>query len=114
LPCISSLLKQIDLTDVEAIIVDGYVYLDDDKKSGLGAHLYNDLQEKVPVIGIAKSNFNTLNKVKIPVFRDSSNNPLFVTSIGIETSDAANKIRLMEGPFRIPTLLKALDILTKT
>ena len=32
LPCIISLLNQIDLKKVEAIIVDGFVYLDDEKK----------------------------------------------------------------------------------
>ncbi len=43
LPCILSLLKQINTADVEAIVVDGYVYLDDEQTLGLGGHLYNAL-----------------------------------------------------------------------
>ena len=36
LPCILSLLRKIKIENIEAIIVDGYVYLDDNKKLGLG------------------------------------------------------------------------------
>ena len=114
LPCILSLLRQIDLNEIEAIVIDGYVYLDDEMKLGLGGYLYNALLRKVPVIGVAKSNFNTLHKLKIPVLRGNSNNPLFITSIGIEVTTAAQNIRLMNGFFRMPTLLKTMDTLTKT
>lgn len=33
LPCIISLLNQIDLENIEAIVVDGFVYLDDEKNT---------------------------------------------------------------------------------
>lgn len=44
LPCILSLLDKIDLTNIEAIIVDGFVYLDDEKKYGLGRPLIRKTQ----------------------------------------------------------------------
>ncbi|WP_298137367.1 endonuclease V [Flavobacterium sp.] len=43
LPCILELLKQIDLEKVDCIIVDGHVYVNDDKSLGLGGHLYHSL-----------------------------------------------------------------------
>lgn len=36
LPCILSLLKKINLDNCNAIIIDGFVFLDDNKKLGLG------------------------------------------------------------------------------
>ena len=58
LPCILSLLKKIQLKDGDCIIVDGYVTLDNDGKIGLGGYLYEALDQKYPVIGIAKMNFH--------------------------------------------------------
>jgi len=113
LPCIISLLNQIDLKKVEAIIVDGFVYLDDEKKLGLGGYLYEKLNKKIPTIGVAKTNFATIEKYKKSLFRGESKKPLFITSIGIELEDAVKKIESMEGEYRIPTLLKELDRLTK-
>ena len=113
LPCILSLLQQVTLTDVEAIVVDGFVYLDDDQKPGLGYHLYDALQQKTHVIGVAKSNFATLNNLKLPLLRGDSANPLFITSIGIELQTAGQFVASMSGPYRIPTLLKMLDTETK-
>ena len=113
LPCILSLLQQVTLTDVEAIVVDGFVYLDDDQKPGLGYHLYDALQQKRHVIGVAKSNFATLNNLKLPLLRGDSANPLFITSIGIELQTAGQFVASMSGHYRIPTLLKMLDTETK-
>ncbi|MES2109404.1 MAG: endonuclease V [Bacteroidota bacterium] len=113
LPCILSLFAKIDTENLEAIIVDGYVFLDDDGKPGLGAHLYNAIDGKCPVIGVAKSNFATLDRQKRQVCRGNSKNPLFLTSIGIDTDIAALHIKNMNGQFRIPYLLKELDKLTK-
>ena len=39
LPCIKALLKEL-ATEIECIIVDGYVYLGSDDAPGLGAHLF--------------------------------------------------------------------------
>lgn len=113
LPCILSLLNQIDLHKVQTIIVDGYVFLDDDGKPGLGYYLYKALNSEIPVIGVAKSNFATIDKLKRPVMRGDSKSPLFVTAIGIDLDEAAKNIGQMSGCFRIPAILKQLDSMTK-
>lgn len=113
LPCILSLLKTIDRNDIETIIIDGFVYLDDDLKPGLGGHLYKELQGKVPVIGVAKTNFATIEKNKRTLLRGKSDRPLFITSIGIDVDKATELIKNMSGPYRVPSLLKTLDTLTK-
>ena len=113
LPCILSLLGKINIENVSAIIIDGYVFLDDDGKLGLGGHLYQAIECKIPVVGVAKSNFATVGKLKIPVYRGTSKNPLFITSIGMDAETAAAHIKTMSGEFRMPMLLKKLDQLTK-
>lgn len=113
LPCILSLLKQISIETVDVIIVDGFVYLDDDHKFGLGAYLHHTLDEKVPVIGVAKTNFASIEKNKAALLRGKSERPLFITAVGIDLHKAASLIKNMEGEYRIPTILKRLDTLTK-
>lgn len=113
LPCILSLLRIIDYSKVEAIIVDGFVFLDDNNKLGLGGHLYKELKSIIPIIGVAKNNFATIEKHKRVLLRGKSKKPLFITSIGIDIDIATRHIRDMNGTFRIPTLLKYLDTLTK-
>lgn len=113
LPCILSLLEKMEHEQIDTIIVDGFVYLDDDLKPGLGAHLYNRLESKIPVIGVAKTNFATLENNKRPILRGESANPLYITAIGMDLEEAAELIENMNGPYRIPTLLKQLDTLTK-
>lgn len=114
LPCILSLLRSIPLDDVEAIIVDGFVVLDDEGLPGLGAHLHAALNGRVPVIGVAKTNFATLHQLKAEVLRGTSARPLYVTAMGMPLADAATRVKSMHGDFRIPDLLKELDRLTKT
>ena len=55
LPCIEAVLDTIKLTAKDIIIVDGYVFLNDDGKPGLGHYLYEQLGQKIPIIGVAKS-----------------------------------------------------------
>jgi deoxyribonuclease V len=113
LPCILSLFEKIKKENLEAIIVDGYVYLDDMHKLGLGGHLYNSLNSKVPVIGVAKSRFATIVKNKNALYRGQSSKPLYITSIGIDLEKSTGFIKNMKGEYRIPTLLKKLDALTR-
>ncbi|WP_337967490.1 endonuclease V [uncultured Flavobacterium sp.] len=113
LPCILSVLNKFDLKNIEAIIVDGFVYLDDEKKYGLGGHLYEKLNKEVVIIGVAKTNFASIEKDKKSWFRGESKKPLYVTAIGIELEDAFAKVEKMAGEFRMPTLLKEMDRLTK-
>lgn len=113
LPCILSLLEKIEIKDVDTIIVDGYVYLDDNNKPGLGGYLYTQLNAQIPVIGVAKTNFASLDKNKQQLLRGKSKKPLYITSIGLGLDKATKLIENMNGPNRIPTLLKTLDALTK-
>lgn len=109
LPCIIQLLQSIDLSKIEAIIIDGYVFIDNFGGKGLGAHLFEKLKENTPVIGVAKTSFFDVKKSILEVFRGKSKNPLYISSIGIDNSTAADYINKMHGEYRIPTLLKFLD-----
>lgn len=113
LPCITSLLKKTGLDNIDYIVVDGYALLDDEGKYGLGGHLYNYLEEKIPVIGVGKTNFRTVEKSKREVFRGKSEKPLYVTAVGVDVDEASDYIKNMHGEYRMPTLLKQLDVLTK-
>lgn len=113
LPCLWEVLKDLDLTKISHIIIDGFVYLDDAGKKGLGAHLYESLPLKVPIIGVAKSSFHNNIANVAAIKRGESNNPLFVTAIGMELAEAAEKIKNMAGSYRMPELLKEVDSKTK-
>jgi deoxyribonuclease V len=113
LPCILSLLSRIGQPDAEAIIVDGFVILDDAAKNGLGGHLHERLNGVIPVIGVAKTNFLTNTKYKKELFRGGSKQPLYITALGMDIGEALSLVKSMFGEFRIPKLLKELDRLTK-
>jgi deoxyinosine 3'endonuclease (endonuclease V) len=111
LPCIMKLLELINMEVVEVIIIDGYVYLDDINKPGLGFHLYEKLNKKYPIIGVAKTYY--YNNIALKICRGQSKTPLYITSIGININDAGNNIKNMYGEYRMPKLLKLLDKETK-
>lgn len=113
LPCILEILQDIDLATISCIVIDGFVVLDDAGKHGLGGYLYEHLDRKVPVIGVAKSNFHQNTRHVIPVCRGESANPLYITAIGTNLQQAADNIQGMHGEYRIPTVLKELDRKTK-
>jgi deoxyinosine 3'endonuclease (endonuclease V) len=106
-------LDKLDLTKIELIIIDGYVYLDDLGKPGLGARLYEKLGNRIPVVGVAKTSFADNLKNVREVLRGESAKPLFVSAIGIDLDEAAQHIKHMHGSYRIPALLKRLDLITK-
>ncbi len=107
LPCVLQVLDQVQ-TPLDAILVDGHVWLDDAGTPGLGAHLYRALEERIPVIGIAKNPFGDFHGQK-RVFRGRSKRPLFVTAAGMKVEVAANSVRRMHGAHRIPSLLTRAD-----
>lgn len=113
LPCILDLFRKLPYEDIEAIVVDGFVFLNDEGKPGLGFHLHQTLEEKIPVIGVAKTNFASLEHNKITVLRGESQKPLYVTAIGVDPQKAAQQVQRMAGDYRFPALLKQLDQLTK-
>lgn len=113
LPSLLKICEKLDLEVIEAIIVDGYVYLDNDKKKGLGAHLWEELKYKIPIIGVAKTFFLNNTETVIKVVRGTSKKPLYVSAVGLNLDNSASLIKNMKGEFRMPTLLKKLDTLTK-
>lgn len=113
LPCILQVIKKVDLATVEAIIIDGYVYIDNEKKYGLGGYLWEALYGKIPIIGVAKTSFFRNKETVTGIVRGDSKNPLFVSSIGIDLAIAADCVKNMKGDFRMPSLLKRLDQITK-
>ncbi len=113
LPCILSLLQNINLNNITYIIVDSFVLLNDNDKLGLGGYLYYELDQKIPVIGVAKSGFHENKKNVKELLRGKSKKPLFVSAIGLELIEAYNKIKSMHGDYRMPTLLQILDTKTK-
>lgn len=90
--------------EVVGVVVDGFVWLGTERP-GLGWHLHRALD--VPVIGIAKTGFHEAQAVAEPVLRGDSAKPLWVTAIGVD--DAAARVRAMDGPWRLPTLVKRAD-----
>ena len=113
LPCVLSLLKKIDLKEGDIIIVDGYVTLDNDGKIGLGGYLYEALDQKYAIIGIAKNEFASPDSQRRDVLRGESKTPLFLTAKGADVDDILPKVKRMHGAYRIPTLLKKLDQLSR-
>lgn len=113
LPCILKILENFDLNMINFIVIDGYVFLDDFGKFGLGGHLYESLNKAIPIIGVAKTNFAANKQNKVELFRGKSKNPLYISSIGIDLLTAKENISKMFGEYRIPKLLKELDQLTK-
>jgi len=93
---------------VSTVIVDGYVWLSGDKKPGLGARLYEALGRSIPVIGVAKTTFQD-DTWSAQVRRGASTAPLFVTSVGIDRTDAARRIARMSGEGRTPKLISLAD-----
>lgn len=114
LPCLMKIIETIDLKTLEAIIVDGYIYVDNSGKFGLGGILWQTLNQQIPVIGLAKTSFHGNKETVKEILRGESKNPLFVSSIDFDLNTASERIKNMKGDYRIPNLLKELDVITKT
>lgn len=113
LPCILEALQQIEISKIEVIVIDGYVYVDNQNSYGLGGYLYETLNKEIPIIGVAKTSFQSNKETVVEVYRGESKNPLFISSIGYKLEDAAQDVKSMYGDFRIPFLLKLMDQKTK-
>ncbi|MNR12340.1 Endonuclease V [compost metagenome] len=113
LPCIESIFQKVNLNEIETVIIDGHIYVDEDGTFGLGGYTWESLDKKIPVIGVAKTSFfRNKNTVK-EVFRGESKKPLYVSSIGIDLDIASKLVKNLKGNYRIPTVLKELDRITK-
>jgi deoxyribonuclease V len=111
LPCLLAALRS--LPPVEIVLIDGYVWLDSVGTPGLGARLYQALEGRVAVIGIAKTRFRGAEHA-MQVTRGPSSRPLFITAAGMAKEAAAAYIETMHGPNRIPTLLRRAHLLAET
>lgn len=113
LPCLLKVLGLIDLSQCQWIIVDGYVYLGENNKPGLGAHLYEALQRKIPVAGVAKTRYMGNENNSVPLLRGGSSNPLYVSAIGMPKEEVLKVVKNMKGAHRIPDDMKELDRRTR-
>jgi len=110
LPCLLRVLSRGPAAEV--IVIDGYVWLGPDRP-GLGAHLYEALDRRANVVGVAKTRYmGALDAV--PVYRGGSRSPLYVTAAGVDATEAAAAVAAMHGPYRIPLLLRRVDQLART
>lgn len=107
LPCIERVLAEVR-APIDVVIIDGYVFLDEQGRPGLGARLHEALGGSVVVVGVAKTSFAGSSHA-IAVKRGKSEKPLFVTAIGIPPDVAARHVASMHGESRIPTLLRRVD-----
>lgn len=116
LPCIVQLLEEHVLVEGRSapsvLIVDGFVFLDGNGKPGLGKHLYDALDGRIPIIGVAKKSFKGCSP-EAELLRGESAKPLFITAVGIPLREAKENILRMHGDYRFPTLLKLVDRLCR-
>jgi deoxyribonuclease V len=109
LPCLLAALTRVN-HPIEHIVVDGFVHVKGGP--GLGAHLHEALGGSSAVIGVAKNPLAIADQFE-KVFRGRSRRPLLVSAIGIDRVNAAEWIRSMHGPYRVPTLIKMADTLSR-
>ncbi len=107
LPCILKLIAEHHLQP-DCIVVDGYVFLDGVSKPGLGKYLYDALDGRAGVIGVAKRRYKDIDP-RFEVFRGGSRRPLYVTAAGMGVEQARRNILCMHGKNRLPALLKRAD-----
>lgn len=114
LPCLLQVLNALPLKPSVAV-VDGYVWLAQEGRAGLGWHLHQALGSEVPVVGIAKTAFVGAESSELvaKIFRGGSKRPLFVTAVGVELSLAGGWVQSMAGAHRIPSLVAAVDRLAR-
>ncbi len=93
--------------ELEMVFIDAYVWLPG-RRAGFGAHLYNALNGRTPVIGMAKKRFNAHHSC-VRVLRGGSNRPLYVTAAGISEVMAAKIVREMAGRYRVPDMMRLAD-----
>jgi deoxyribonuclease V len=110
LPCILKVLEAVE-QKIDLIIVDSFVFLGEGKK-GLGAYLYEALDMKVAVAGVAKTYFHEASDCR-EVLRGTSAKPLYVSAIGCNVQDIAKLVEALYGEFRIPDVLKRVDTLSR-
>lgn len=110
MPCILKVLAEVK-ENIDFIIVDSFVWLNENKK-GLGGYLYEALNCKTPVMGVAKTFFKDSTNY-FEVYRGKSDKPLYVSSIGLELDFTAQFVKELKGEYRMPQVLKRVDQLSR-
>ena len=111
LPALSQALAQCPVTP-DIIVVDAYVFLDEQGRPGLGHKLWEHLGCKIPVVGVAKTKFMSAAS-SWEIYRGSSKNPVYVTAVGYGLEQAKQDVLSMHGAHRMPALLKRVDQLAR-
>jgi len=110
LPALLAVLEKVT-ESLDILVIDGYVWLDACHSPGLGAHLYESRGRGTPVIGVAKSCYRGAPALEL--IRGKGRRPLYISAAGMEVEEAAERIQVMHGPYRIPTLLRRADELSR-
>lgn len=111
LPCIQAVLAKLPRIP-DTIIVDGYVDMSPvPPHPGLGRYVYNIVNGRARVVGVAKTRFVTA--VAAEVLRGQSLKPLYVTAAGTPLQWAVDGVQSMHGEHRFPELLKRVDHLAR-
>lgn len=114
LPCLLVALAEApaEASQLMTVVIDGYVWLDAAGREGLGAHLFRALDETVAIVGVAKNAFAG-NDAAVAVERGASRRPLWVSAAGVDPDWAADRVREMHGDYRLPTVLRLADQLSR-
>ncbi|WP_322618589.1 endonuclease V [Deinococcus terrestris] len=112
LPALLSVIGPV-LLETHTVVIDGYVWLGSERRPGLGLHLWEALERRIPVIGVAKTRFQGTPE-ETEVLRGTSGSPLFVTAVGLSLEEAKGHLKGMAGKHRLPTLLKEVDRLSRS
>jgi deoxyribonuclease V len=114
LPCLQSVLGRLP-EKPDVLVVDGYVWLADDRTPGLGARLH-EASGEIPVVGVAKTKFRGMDGSSLLelVFRGRSARPLYLTAVGIDPKVAASALASMPGEHRIPDIVRRADRLARS
>ncbi len=115
LPCILKVLEQVREV-IGLIFIDGYTWLPDGRP-GLGAHLFNAIDARSPVIGISKSKFRIRSSPRHcvgKILRGKSKRFLYVSAAGIQLDEAIKIVKTLPGPYRLPDPVRAVNQLCNT
>jgi len=111
LPCILNILEHSD-NHYQMIVIDGYVFLKEPVRYGLGGHLARAIDYETIIIGVAKNYLRMAERFAV-VKRGKSSRPLYVSAFNMETEAAGLLIKEMHGENRIPCILKLADQISR-
>lgn len=106
LKSVEAIINQLDKTQIEAIVIDGYADSGTEEHA-LGTFVYEEY--KIPVIGIGKNKYKRCILENLEVCRGDSQRPLFVSSKGMDNEKSKELVKNMFGEFRLPFLVKYAD-----